>query len=57
MATLAPQLRLLATFSPWTDGPAGAFEREDAYYIPFYDFAGVVRPGPLVRIYAVAAAP
>jgi hypothetical protein len=27
MATLAPQLGLLATFSPYADGPAGAFER------------------------------
>ena len=53
MATLAPRLEPLAEFSPWRDGPAGSFEREDAYYVPFYDFDGVVRPGPLVRIYAV----
>ncbi len=57
MARLAPHLRLLATFSPWSDGPAGGFEMEDAFYIPFFDFAGVVRPGPLVRIYAYEATP
>jgi hypothetical protein len=57
MAQLAPHLRLLAEFSPWSDGPAGGFEMEDAFYIPFYDFAGVVRPGPLVRIYAYEATP
>jgi hypothetical protein len=53
MAAVAPRLEQLAEFSPWRDGPAGAFEREDAYYVPFYDFAGVERPGPLVRVYAV----
>jgi hypothetical protein len=55
MAKLAPHLRLLQEFSPYADGPAGGFEMEDAFYIPFYDFAGVVRPGPLVRIYAYEA--
>jgi 4-amino-4-deoxy-L-arabinose transferase-like glycosyltransferase len=57
MAQLAPHLRLLQEFTPYADGPAGGFEMEDAFYIPFYDFAGVVRPGPLVRIYAYEAAP
>ena len=57
MAALTPRLQQLAEFSPWRDGPAGEFEREDAYYVPFYDFAGVVRPGPLVRIYAVRKLP
>lgn len=57
MARLAPHLRLLAEWSPFTDGPAGGFEDEDAFYIPFYDFAGVERPGPLVRAYAYEAAP
>jgi 4-amino-4-deoxy-L-arabinose transferase-like glycosyltransferase len=57
MAKLAPHLRLLQEFTPYADGPAGGFEAEDAFYIPFYDFAGVVRPGPLVRIYAYEAAP
>jgi 4-amino-4-deoxy-L-arabinose transferase-like glycosyltransferase len=57
MAALAPHLRLLVEFSPFTGPPAGGFEDEDAFYIPFYDFAGVVRPGPLVRIYAYDATP
>jgi hypothetical protein len=52
MKALGPHLRLLAEFSPYGAGPAGGFEREDAFYIPFFDFDGVVRPGPLVRIYA-----
>jgi hypothetical protein len=49
---ILPQLRLLVEFSPYADGPTGGFEVEDAYYVPFFDFAGVVRPGPVVRIYA-----
>jgi 4-amino-4-deoxy-L-arabinose transferase-like glycosyltransferase len=57
MAKLAPHLRLLQEFTPYADGPAGGFEMEDAFYIPFYDFAGIVRPGPLVRIYAYEATP
>jgi hypothetical protein len=56
MERLAPHLRLLAEWSPFTAGPAGGFEDEDAFYIPFYDFAGVERPGPIVRIYAYEAA-
>ena len=47
----AARLVPLAEFSPFRGPPAGAYEDLDAYYIPFYDFAGVVRPGPLVRIY------
>jgi len=57
MARLSPHLKLLAEWSPFRDGPAGGFEAEDAFYIPFYDFAGVVRPGPLVRVYRYEAAP
>ena len=57
MAKLAPHLRLLAEWSPFRAGPAGGYEDEDAFYIPFYDFAGVMRPGPLVRVYAYQAAP
>lgn len=49
---LTPHLRLLKEFSPFEHGLAGGFEDEDAFYIPFYDFAGVVSPGPLVHIYA-----
>src|SRR5262245_46951534 len=57
MKALRPHLRLLATFSPYPDGPGGRFEKEDAYYIPFWDFAGVDRPGPLVHIYAYEPSP
>jgi hypothetical protein len=52
MRALRPHLRLLAEFSPYRAGPAGTFEWWDAFYIPLADFDGVVRPGPLVRIYA-----
>jgi 4-amino-4-deoxy-L-arabinose transferase-like glycosyltransferase len=57
MARLAPRLRLLAEFAPATREGAGGFEREDAYYLPFFDFADVVRPGPHVRIYEVIGTP
>jgi hypothetical protein len=51
---LAPGLHLEAEFSPFDGpGPAGWFEQADAYYAPFRDFDGVVRPGPIVRIYSV----
>jgi hypothetical protein len=56
LGPLRDHVRLVAEFSPFAAGPAGVFENEDAFYIPFYDFAGVVRPGPLVRIYATAPA-
>ncbi len=52
-AALAPALHLEAEFSPFRDGPAGWFEQADAYYAPFRDFDGVLRPGPVVRIYSV----
>jgi 4-amino-4-deoxy-L-arabinose transferase-like glycosyltransferase len=51
LAALAPRLEPLATFSPFADGPAGTYEDLDAYYVPIAHFAGVRRPGPLVRIY------
>ena len=52
MAALAPHLELLATFDPFAAGRRDAiFEPSDAYYIPFHGFAGVRRPGPLIRIY------
>jgi hypothetical protein len=53
LGPLRPQLRQVAELSPYAAEPAGVFEAEDAFFIPFHDFAGVVRPGPLVRIYAV----
>lgn len=55
LVALLPRLRLEAEFSPFAGAaPAGWFEKADAYYAPFHDFAGVVRPGPLIRIYSVA---
>ena len=54
---IAPRLRLLAEFSPYLGRPGGGFEREDAYYVPMWDGAAVVRPGPLVRVWAVEPAP
>jgi hypothetical protein len=57
MRVLGPRLRLLAEFSPYRAGPAGTFEWWDAFYIPIAGFDGVTRPGPLVRIYALAPAP
>jgi len=56
LAALAPRLELLATFSPFVDGPAGEYEELDAYYVPIAHFAGVERPGPIVRIYRWRAA-
>src|SRR6185369_5121213 len=53
MAALRDHLELLAEFRPWLGAPAGGFEQEDAYYVPFWDFAGVERPGPDIRIWAV----
>jgi 4-amino-4-deoxy-L-arabinose transferase-like glycosyltransferase len=54
LGPLAPALRLVQEFSPFAGAPAGVFEQEDIFFIPFYDFAGVVRPGPLIRVYAPA---
>lgn len=53
IAALAPQLELVADWSP-TTGPADpVFEREDAYYIPYARFTNVERPGPHVRLYRI----
>jgi hypothetical protein len=52
MNALRPHLRLLASFTPYRDAPGGHFEDEDAYYVPFWDFEAIDRPGPLVNIYA-----
>jgi hypothetical protein len=52
MAALAPHLRLVVELDPFTARRDEAvFEPGDAYYIPFHGFAGVQRPGPLIRIY------
>lgn len=47
----------LVEFSPFVGAPGGGFEILDAYYVPFYDFAPVVRPGPLVRVCRLEHAP
>lgn len=55
---LAPRLALEVELSPYSGArPGGWFEAADAYYAPFLDFAGVERPGPLIRIYSVRDAP
>jgi len=58
LARLAPRLRLLAEFDPFT-GPreAAVFEPADAYYIPTHGFGAVSRPGPHVRVYELLPAP
>ncbi|MDG2304583.1 MAG: glycosyltransferase family 39 protein [Candidatus Binatia bacterium] len=54
LTALRPRLDLLAEFDPFSaDGPEPMFETLDAYYIPTRGFAGLERPGPVVRIYAV----
>lgn len=58
MEMLAPHLRLLAEFDPFTPGRNDAiFESRDAFYIPIDHFGAVTRPGPRVRIYAFESAP
>jgi 4-amino-4-deoxy-L-arabinose transferase-like glycosyltransferase len=57
LGPLEPQLRRVQEFSPFAGAPAGVFEKEDAFFIPFYDFAGVVRPGPLITVYEPVARP
>jgi hypothetical protein len=58
LARLAPRLRLLAEFDPFT-GPreAATFELADAYYIPTHGFGAVSRPGPDIRIYELLPPP
>jgi 4-amino-4-deoxy-L-arabinose transferase-like glycosyltransferase len=53
LAPLRARLRQVAEFSPYAGAPAGVFEAEDTFFIPFHEFAGVARPGPLLRVYAV----
>ena len=54
IGALTPYLRLLVEFDPFVPGRHDAlFEQGDAYYIPLNGFGAVVRPGPLIRIYAV----
>jgi hypothetical protein len=55
-AALAPQLRLVATFTPFRPGRTpdeAAFEASDAFYLPLAGLDAVERGGPIIRIYAV----
>jgi 4-amino-4-deoxy-L-arabinose transferase-like glycosyltransferase len=56
LGPIRDRLTLVHEESPFRGAPAGVFENEDAFYIPFHDFAGIERPGPLIRIYAVKRA-
>ena len=56
LAAQGDRLEPLATFTPFRAGPTGGFEAHDAHYIPFFDFAGVIRPGPIVRVYRLRVA-
>ena len=58
--SLRLRLRLEATFSPFADGeapPGVVFETRDAFYVPLAGFDGVVRGGPIIRIYSVLGPP
>jgi 4-amino-4-deoxy-L-arabinose transferase-like glycosyltransferase len=57
-AALAPSLRLETTISPFEGEavpPGTVFETHDAFYVPLWGFRGVVRGGPIIRIYSVVA--
>ena len=57
LAAMAPRLRLVAEFDPFTGPRENAiFEPADAYYIPTHGFGAVSRPGPHVRIYELLPA-
>jgi 4-amino-4-deoxy-L-arabinose transferase-like glycosyltransferase len=57
LEALLPRLHAEAEFTPYSGPvPGGWFEKADGYYAPFYDFAGVTRPGPLIHIYSVVGA-
>jgi len=49
---LSPYLTLVTEFDPAAaEASHAVFEANDAYYIPVSGFAGVLRPGPHIRIY------
>lgn len=52
---LQQQAQLVASFAPTQDGcPTSAvFDSIDTYYVPLAGYAGYVRPGPVIRIYAL----
>jgi hypothetical protein len=57
LAAQGDRLELLATFTPFRAEATGGFEVHDAHFIPFFDFAGVLRPGPIVRVYRLRPPP
>jgi len=55
---LRPALQLEQVFSPFAgaDAPPDAlFELRDAFYVPVAGFRGVVRGGPVIRVYRVTS--
>ena len=52
---LQQQGRLVASFAPTSGGcPTNSiFDSIDTYYVPLAGYAGYVRPGPVIRIYAL----
>ena len=52
---LQAQARLVAQFSPVSSGclRGSVFDSIDTYYVPLAGYAGYVRPGPVLRIYAL----
>jgi hypothetical protein len=56
IAALGSSLALVAEFDPFVEG-AGAvvYESQDAFYLPTRGYRTVRAPGPLIRIYAIAA--
>jgi hypothetical protein len=52
---LQQQGRLVASFAPTRGGcPTNSiFDSIDTYYVPLAGYAGYVRPGPVIRIYAL----
>jgi hypothetical protein len=52
---LQARASLVASFSPTGAGcPAGSlFDSIDTYYVPLAGYAGLIRPGPVIRIYAL----
>jgi len=54
-ALIEEEGELVASFSPFVDGDAGAavFDQSDAFYYPVAGFDAVSRPGPHIAIYRV----
>jgi hypothetical protein len=52
---LQQQAQLVASFAPTSGGctTSAVFDSIDTYYVPLAGYAGYVRPGPVIRIYAL----